>query len=167
MKRILVLVIGLILTACQENMSPESEFTGNEVVYNLQPGSVYNIFGTITFKEKTDGTAFIVVDLKGTEGALQHPVHLHLGDISAPDADVAAFLNPIDGQTGKSETNLIRLADEQPITFNELIDLNACIKIHLAETGPDRDIILAAGNIGSALQFNSGGRYDVSVCKSE
>jgi len=78
-------------------------------------------------------------------------VHLHLGDISEADADVAALLSPVDSKTGKSETVLTRLADETEITYANLLELEACIKIHLADTGPGRDVILAAGNIGESF----------------
>ena len=167
MKRLLWIVAGFAVLGCQESETAVSEFTGNEVAYSLQSGSVYDISGTITFKERKDGTAQAVVMLKGTEGDLQHPVHLHLGNISAPDADIAALLNPVVGKTGISETRLTALANEEPITFDQLIDLNACIKIHLSDVGPERDIILAAGNIGKAVYADPGGRYGISVCKSE
>jgi hypothetical protein len=167
MKYLAGIIVGLALLGCQENISQESEFTGNEIVYSLQQGSVYTISGIVTLKERKDGSTQILVDLKGTEGNIQLPVHLHLGDLSQADADVAALLNPVDARTGKSETNLKRLANEEAITYAELTELIACIKIHLAETGPDRDIILAGGNIGAALQFSTGGRYGIGVCKSE
>lgn len=162
-----MLALGLALLGCQENGQVISEFTGNEVVYSLQSGSVYAISGTITFKERKDGSTQVFVDLTGTEGNIQHPVHLHLGDITQPDAAVAALLSPVLGSSGKSESHLKQLSNEQPITFNDLISLNACIKIHLSDTGPESDIILAAGNIGSAFQTATNGRVGIGVCKSE
>lgn len=168
MKKLVAIVFGLsVLASCQENQPALSEFTGNEITYSLQPGSVYPISGLVTFKERKDGSTTIVVNLDGTEGNVQLPVHLHLGNISAADADVAALLNPVNGTTGKSETRLIKLANEEPIAYADLIALEACIKIHLAETGPDRDIILAGGNIGTAALSGDGGRMSISVCKSE
>jgi hypothetical protein len=154
--------------SCQqtENIT-ESEFTGNETVYALEQGSSYNVRGTATFKERVDGSASISVVLSGTEEGLQHPVHLHLGDISRPAADVAALLNPVDGKAGVSETHLTKLADESSISYQQLIEMNACIKIHLASSGPDRDIILAGGNIGKAVPNGvAGGRLGIGVCKS-
>jgi len=168
MKRlILVLVLGVILVACQENESLRSEYTGSETVYPLLQSSEYNVNGTVTFKEECNGSALIIVSLSGTEGDIEHPVHLHLGDITAPGADVAALLNPVPGKSGISETRLLRLADESPITYKQLIDLNACIKVHLAASGPDRDIILAAGNIGVAASSDlSSGRSGIGICSS-
>lgn len=157
-----------VALGCQENEVGKSDLTGNETVYPLQQGSVYDISGTIAFKEKKDGSTLAIVQLSGTEGDIIHPVHLHLGDIAAPGADVAALLNPVSGNTGKSETHLNHLADESPLSYVELISLNACIKIHLAEAGPERDIILAAGNIGEAANKDvSNGRLGISGCKSE
>jgi hypothetical protein len=169
MKRLIVgLVIGISLLACQENEGIKSEYTGNEMVYPLQQGSAYAIDGTVTFKEKSDGTASILVSLSGTEGNSEHPVHLHFGDITKPGADVAALLNPVLGKTGTSETNLLRLSDETSITYNQLIDLEASIKIHLAASGPDRDIILAGGNIGVAASRGiTTGRSGIGICNSK
>lgn len=167
MRTLLVLLLGLSILGCQERENALDEFTGNQLVYSLQSGSVYDISGTITFKERKDGSTQVYVSLSGTEGNIELPVHLHLGDISEADADVAAFMNPVLGSSGKSETHLTKLANEQLISFADIKDLNASIKIHLSETGPGRDIILAAGNIGAALDNASSGRYGIGVCKSE
>jgi hypothetical protein len=158
----------VLITACQENETIPSDFTGNEATYALLPGSVYPVNGTITFKEKKDGSTLIRIAISGTEGEIQHPVHLHAGDLSAPDADISALLNPVTGKTGISETHLTMLADESNITYEQLTTLNACIKIHLSDAGPDKDIILAGGNIGIAITEDvAGGRSRIGVCKSE
>lgn len=169
-KLIYVLMIsgfGMV-TGCQDSVvTEESEFTGNEASYALQAGSEYPINGTATFKEKKDGSTFVTIAISGTEGELQHPVHLHLGNISTPSADISALLNPVTGKTGVSETTLTKLADESSISYKQLIELNACIKIHLSSSGPDKDVVLAAGNIGEAAADISNGRLGISVCKSE
>jgi len=167
MRTIGVGIIVILLGACQENEAVKGDFTGNELVYALEAGSVYPVNGTAIFKERKDGHTTIIIELSGTEGNIEHPVHLHLGDISAPGAEVTALLNPVIGKTGKSETTLAILADESPITYATLIELNACIKIHLSASGPDRDIILAGGNIGSASSAKTYGSFEMGICKSE
>jgi hypothetical protein len=169
MKRLIWGVIGgILLLACQEDDRVNQEYTGNETVYSLQQGSAYTVDGTVTFKEKKDGSTVVVVALSGTEGNIEHPVHLHLGNISAPGADVAALLSPVIGKSGMSETTLDQLSDETRVTYKELIKMNACIKVHLAASGPDRDIILAGGNVGSAAVIDAlSGRSGIGVCKSE
>ncbi len=162
----MVIIIGS-LTGCSDDRPEElSEFTGNEKIYTLEAGSVYPISGTATFKEKKDGTTVVVVALTGTDGVASHPVHLHMGDIATPDANVAALLNSVSAQTGLSETSISRLADETPMTFSQLTSLTACIKIHLAASGPDRDIILAGGNIGNTNNGRLSVNQVVAVCKS-
>jgi len=168
MKRIvLALFVGAVVTACQENENISVDTTGNEMVYPLQQASDYAISGTVSVREKCDGSSIVTVSLTGTEGNIEHPVHLHLGNISEPGADVVALLNPVLGSTGQSETLLKQLSDETQITYRQLIDLNACIKVHLAASGPDRDIVLAGGNIGVASSDMAGGRAGVGICKSE
>ena len=164
----IILVVLALAWACQPE-SEVSEFTGNETTYALLPGSAYPTSGTITFREKKDGTVLAIVKLNGLSGNDQHPVHLHLGDLSLADADIAALLSPVSAASGVSETNLTKWADETPVTYANLLALNASIKIHLSETGAGRDIILAAGNIGAAAtdKASSGGRLGIGICKSE
>lgn len=165
MKKVIAGIVLVLFFGCQDNDGVSTDFTGNETVYALQAGSVYPISGTATFKEKKDGSTVVVITLSGTEGDTQHPVHLHLGNVGSPDAEVAALLTSVTGSTGKSETALTMLADETSITYAELVALGACLKVHLADSGPQRDIILAAGNIGSSLNAKSSG--GIAVCKSE
>jgi len=167
-KLIWVLGAMVLIVACQDNDQAKKEFTGNQAVYPLVAGSQYAIDGTVMFQERVDGSTFITVLISGTEGKLEHPVHLHLGNISEPGADVYALLNPVLGTTGRSETTLMQASDETPVSYQQLIALDVCMKIHLAASGPDRDIILAGGNVGaSAADDSSTGRLGIGVCKSE
>jgi hypothetical protein len=155
-----------LVSACSSNENV-SEFTGKQTTYALQKASQYDVSGTVAFKEKRDGSLVVVVDLTGVSGNTKYPVHLHLGNLSTPGASVAALLTPLAGQTGKSETNLTKLADETAISYSDLANLEACIKIHLSDVGPEKDIVLAAGNIGaSATKSNASGRLGIATCKS-
>lgn len=168
MKKLIAIVLcGMIWVSCQESESI-SDFTGNEITYSLQSGSQYSVSGTATIKERRDGSSTVLVSLSGTSGDSKLPVHLHLGDITTPGADVAALLSPVNSKTGISETTLTQLANETSISYTELVKLEACLKVHLSDTGAERDIILAGGNIGeSAVKATSSGRATLGVCKSE
>ena len=99
---------------------------------------------------------------------MKFPVHLHLGDISTVKADIALLMNPVSGKSGKSETTFNKLSDESPIDYQTLTQMKACVKIHLGDTGPDRDVVLVAGNIGTATtEGPTGGRVGIAECKSE
>ena len=169
MRELRFLTLGLFLLACQPAANDViSDFTGNETTYDLQSGSTHGTTGTIIFKERRDGQISALVNLNGTNGSQRHPVHLHLGNITTPDADVALLLNPVEASTGRSETIFSMLADETAITYAQLKNLDACIKIHLGDVGPDRDVILAGGNIGASFtKANPGGRSGIATCKSE
>lgn len=161
-----ILCLVCLLNACStsENVS---EFTGKQTTYALQKASQYDVSGTAVFKEKRDGSLVVVVDLTGLSGSAKYPVHLHLGDLSTQGASVAALLTPIAGQTGKSETTVTKLADDTPVSYADLAKLEACLKVHLSDVGPEKDIVLAAGNIGaSATKQNAGGRIGIATCKS-
>ena len=158
--------VCLLALACQEN-EQVSEFTGNETTYALQKGSAYDISGVLTLKERKAGSTTLLVELSGTDGAVKHPVHLHLGDLSINGSAVAALLNSVTGSTGRSETHIDKLTDETSISYTDLIKINACVKIHLSDTGTERNIILAASNIGTAVSKTvAGGHVGVAVCKS-
>lgn len=163
------LLIVVLAFSCSEPEPANKEFTGSEMVHALLPGSSYNVSGSVTIKEKVDGSSLIIIQLTGTKGNVEHPVHLHVGNIETPDAAILALLNPVLGRTGISETDFDQLSDETIITYQELIHLDASIKVHLSASGPDKDIVLAAGNIGSNSTGHEhhGGRVDVTVCKSE
>jgi hypothetical protein len=166
MKGIASILLVVVLLSCQEQEAV-SEFTGNQLTYELASGSEYNVSGTISFKERVDGFTTVMIQLTGTDGTAKHPVHLHLGTIATPKADVAALLSPVEAATGLSETLLDRLADDTPVKYIDISNIEACIKIHLSDSGPARDVILAGGNIGeSYVKELSNGRQGFSVCKS-
>jgi hypothetical protein len=167
MKHLIGIVMVILVVSCQEIEAP-TDFTGYETTYEMVSGSTHDVKGIVTFKERFDGFATIVIQLSGTGGEAKHPVHLHLGNLSTPKADIAAVLNPVFANSGKSETTLTSLADETKITYADLASLNACLKVHLSDTGPEREIVLAGGNIGkSYVESISTGKQDVATCKGE
>lgn len=141
-----VLLFGLL--SCDENEEP-LVYTNNQQVFELIQSSQFPISGTATFLERRDGFVEIRIELNGTEGNIEHPAHLHYGDVSNPDAEVAAVLEPVLGSTGQSITLVNKLSNENILTYQKLTDFDGHIKVH-QDSGPNKNTILAAGNIGSA-----------------
>jgi hypothetical protein len=166
-KLIVSVAIAAAAISCQENDQVKGDYTGREAVYPLVQASVYEIQGTVTFRERNDGSTDIAVTLSGTEGAIEHPVHLHPGNTTVDGAEIIASLSPVNGKNGASLTHLAQFADETAVSYADLLNLEACIKIHLAAEGPERDIVLAAGDIGTAHSDTISGRKGIAVCKSE
>ncbi len=78
------------------------------------------------------------------------------------------MLEPVVGTTCRGETHLVQLANETKVTYKELIQMEACTKVHLSDIGPEKDIVIAGGNIGSiATKGAVGGMVGIGVCKSE
>ena len=142
-------IIAFVLFSCgkEEQQVAPNEFTGNEVSYTLLSGTTdFDFYGTATIKEKKDGTAEIVVQLKNTQGTKQFPVHLHYKSFDQ-EANLAALLKPVDAATGRSVTDLTRLADETPVTYQDMVNFNGHINVHLDDN--PNGMILSYGNIGS------------------
>jgi hypothetical protein len=163
-----LILVATVLSCQSPSNEVVSDFTGNETTYDLQSGSEHAVTGTISFKERRDGKITAFVQLSGTSGTARFPVHLHLGDLSTPDADIALLLNPVDAATGRSQTTFSMLSDETTLTYDQLTNLEASVKIHLGETGEERNVILAAGNIGASFtKAKPTGRTGIATCKSE
>ena len=167
MKYLISILLIICLIACESNVdNVDSNLTGNEIIYTLYQGSDYNVSGTVTFKETLTKNILVSMALSSTEKGLLHPVHLHFGDI-AGNGNIAAVLNPIDGATGVSITTLEILKNYSKITYQQLLELEANVKVHLSNTESGKNIILAGGNIGrSASNANPFGSVDIAVCKS-
>lgn len=122
------------------------ELTGRKIAYQLTSGQDYNIDGTIIFLEKADSSLRVVIDMTPTQEAVFHPAHIHFGPY-APDAAMAAMLMPVNGESGKSTTEVVTLVDGSIFTFEALQDFEGHIKIH-GDDGPNKDLILAFTHIG-------------------
>ena len=175
MKKITGYSWGMILCCllgCSQSeptLQKPTEFTGNEVTYELVSASEFNVSGTATLKERLDGSTSVLISLSGIDGTddMELPVHLHYGDITGEDADVAALLSPVKAKLN-SETILTQLSDESFLTYSDLKHMDAYIKIHLSATGDGRNVVLSAGNIGSAYAKSvTSGRLKIGTCKSE
>lgn len=163
-----LLLATVFFMGCGDDSSSNfDEFTGRETSFDLVQASDFPISGTVTFKEKTDLSLQVTVSLNGTEGNISHPVHLHYGNLSTPDAEIAVLLNDLDAVTGESETTLSVLSDETEFRYDDLLNFEGSVKIHFSATGDGRNIVLAGGNIGIAAdKGNPGGRLNITVCKS-
>jgi hypothetical protein len=171
----IVSILGLalvLLWGCQSNedvpAAPDSSLTGNAVTYELSAASLWDIHGTATFYERKDGSTLVALKLEGMDDSNLHPAHLHFGDITVDKAEIAVPLKSVDGATGTSNTIVRMLSDETPVTYEQLKNFDGCVKIHLAAEGDGANVILAGGNIGSAItKPDPLGRVQFGICKSQ
>ncbi|GAB3666491.1 hypothetical protein GCM10028791_42310 [Echinicola sediminis] len=138
----------LVIMMCVScNDLKESIYTEEVLEYDLNTVSTaYGYKGKAVFREFSDGSGVEVsITLEGEHSKNEYyfPAHLHFGPFQQGEhALMAEHLNPVDIRPLKSVTIIRDFSLEQ---------LNAeyyHIKVHLAEEGPDYNVILAAGNVG-------------------
>ncbi len=161
----LVLITSCFFYSCDSAGDPQAtDLTGRQVTYNLIPGnSQFGVSGTIDFKERTDQSILVEIEVNSTGSGGEHPVHLHLGTLDVADAEIVALLTPVNAATGISTTRLTLLADQTQFSYQDLLNFNGSIKVHM-DDGPNRDVVLAATNIGinASIDVN-----DIAVCSSK
>lgn len=159
-----ILAFSSILTACNDDDEAllDKDLTGKALIFDLVSGSDYNVDGTIAFEEKQDGSLRATIKIGATGERQLHPAHLHYGSY-AKDAEMAGMLNPVSGETGESVTEPVKLADGSLLGFDALKDFDGHVKVH-GDDGPNKDLILAYGNIGKNVNFSTN-KMAFAVCK--
>lgn len=149
MKKLAILFLfGFMFISCGEEKG--DDYTRNEMTFNLYQSSDFDYSGTILVKELIGGDLEIIIQLTGNKGDSDYffPAHLHFGTYDNPDSPIAHLLNPVDIKTLKSVTILGQLSNGKKLNFNEFRDFDGHVKVHLADSGPEYQVILSAGNIG-------------------
>ena len=122
-----------------------SKLTGESKQFNLFTKSNPAISGTVTFSKRNDNATLITVQLSGTNASGSHPAHIHAGT-AADGGAILLDLTAITGSTGKSETVVTALNNGSPITYEQLINLDGYVNVHLS--GTDLATLIAQGDIG-------------------
>jgi hypothetical protein len=136
----------------------QNELTGEKISYALDEKDVPNISGTIELSERINKTTLVTINLTGTLAGGSHPAHIHENDV-ATSGNIIVGLNPINGDTGISKTQVAVLVGGEAVTYAELLTINAYVNVHLSDS--DLATIVAQGNIGA----NTGAQsktYDVT-----
>lgn len=141
----------------------DSENT-ESVTYEMPSAPDSEISGSLVISKNEDGSATFFIKLSGTIQGFEYPTHLHYGDLSVTDAKVAAMLTPTSGDSGISETVVSILSDDTSVSYSDIINGYYSVKIHLGDNTEDKQIILAASNIGAA--YDEFGSKPIAVCGS-
>lgn len=135
-----------------------NELTGESYSYDLGAKAIATIDGTVTFKQRKDGTALAVVELNGTSSGGAHPGHIH-DNAAIESGGIAVTLNDVDGATGVGMTSIRMKDDGTAITYEELLDYNGYINIH--NSAADLGTLIAQGDIGSNELTGNSISYDL------
>ncbi|MCH7409376.1 hypothetical protein MM239_08225 [Belliella sp. DSM 111904] len=167
-KLVLILFVLPVFFACESDS--ENLYTDNSITYNLYQGSDFNYSGKVEVKELKSGQLELFIDLNGAKSndEFYFPAHLHFDSYDGVDAPIAYQLNPVDQRHLTSKTILSTLSNGEVLTFDKMKSFDGHVKVHLAESGPDYEVILVAGNIGindnSMASFN---QEAIAVCSSK
>lgn len=156
---ILLFVSLFLITSCNE----DEDFNlpvpnGNTTVFDLNEKAVTGISSKATFVENEDASITLVLDISGTPANGVHPAHIHFN--SALEGGVIALsFNPVDGNNGKSVTTFTTLNDGTPVSYNDMINFDGYINVHLSED--DLGTIVAQGDIGQNDLTGNTTTYDL------
>jgi len=111
-----------------------NELSGREISYDLEERNGSTVSGSITFLERRSGESLARIALVNTTPGLMYPAHIHVGTAAQDEAGLkAVIMNPVNGDTGSSETNIARLdpaVGGTPVTFEDLLAFDGYVNIH-------------------------------------
>ncbi|WP_187357713.1 hypothetical protein [Cyclobacterium plantarum] len=123
-----------------------NELTENFKEYPLGELAVPGISGSIIFKERLNGFTLASIKLDNTPEGGMHPAHIHANSAAEGGGIIVSF-NPVNGTTGTSETTIRELDNGQPLTYNQILDLDGYVNVHLSMN--QLSTIVAQGDIGA------------------
>ncbi|WP_229683504.1 hypothetical protein [Echinicola rosea] len=143
------ILVLLIFTFSSCDDLTDSLYEDRVLTYDLQTVSTaYGYTGEAIFKEFSNGSGIeVTIQLYGdaSEDEYYFPAHLHYGAYEAgTDAGMADMLSSVDIRSLRSVTVL------EGHSLSDLMEDDFHIKVHLATSGPEYDVILVAGNVGKA-----------------
>lgn len=138
-------VIALFVFQACSNDDESINPTGEQKTYTLNSVAVDGINGNVTFAENDDGSTTITIQLSNTPAGGEHPAHIH-ANTAAEGGDIHVTLDPVNGDNGQSVTTISTLNDGTTITYQELLNYDGYINVHLSSS--DLATIVAQGDIG-------------------
>ena len=124
-------------------------FTGNTKSYTLLQDSTTGISGVAKFDQRKNGNTLVTVDL--TSGGIlpggMYPAQINLGSVTTIGSPVVRrTLNPVNGTSRLSITNVRTLNDGAAITYDNWLVYDGFLSVHDAANVSN---IIALGNIGA------------------
>jgi hypothetical protein len=128
----------------------QNELTGQKKSYALSQKDGSGISGSVEFAERVNATTLVTVSLDGTVDGASYPAHIHENDVATTGAIIAG-INPIDGTSGISKTQISQLVGGAPVTYSQFLTIDAYVNVHLTD-----NTVIAQGNIGANEGNNTG-----------
>jgi hypothetical protein len=111
----------------------QNELTGNLKEYPLATKDVTGIDGVAKFYERANGSNLSVIILNNPNPTGSYPAHIHAA-AAGSGGGIILPLNNVDGATGKSKTQITKLADGSDLPYSEIKNLDGYINVHKSAT---------------------------------
>jgi hypothetical protein len=102
----------------------QNALTGEEMEYDIRAANSFSIEGSATVFQRRSGASLLSINLGG-DG--DHPSHIH-ENTNVEGGGIIITLNNVTG--GKADTHIEADDTGNPVTFDQLLELNGHIKIH-------------------------------------
>jgi hypothetical protein len=122
--------------------------TATNKSYALDTIGTFGVSGTALFEKRVNGTTLLTITVTGTIAGDVYPATINLGSIQTiGGGPVVKGLNNVDGNTGKSYTNIRKLDSGIAITYDNWLVYDGYINIYQSTISLAH--IICHGNIGS------------------
>lgn len=116
--------------------------------YTLLSAGSFGVSGTALFEKRLNGNTLLTITLTGTIPNDVYPATINLGSIeSVGGGPVVLSLSAVNGNTGKSYTNIRKLNSGINITYDNWLVYDGYINVY--QNSVSYDNIICHGNIGS------------------
>jgi hypothetical protein len=123
----------------------QNQLTGVSTSYVLNEVDASGIDGNVTFYARNNGEALAVILLQNTIMGEMNPAYIYSNDI-ATGGNIIFTFNPVDGNTGISQTNVAVLNDDSLFGYSDVLGVDGHINVLLSDLQPT---IISQGNIGA------------------
>ncbi|MCL6217863.1 CHRD domain-containing protein [Zunongwangia pacifica] len=152
--------LGIVSCSDDDDANVDPPFEGETKKYDVSAVGESGVSGTAIFDENEDGSVTITLDLDGTTAGVMHPAHIHYNS-AAEGGEIALSLDPVDGDTGISETTVDMLDDDQTeISFEDLLEFDGYINVHAS--ADDLETLVAQTDIGGNELTGESKSYDLA-----
>jgi hypothetical protein len=122
--------------------------TETNITYTLDTIRPFGVSGTALFEKRVNGNTLLTISLTGTIAGEFFPASINLSSIATiGGGPVVKTLGNVNGTTGKSYTNIVKLDNGMGITYANLLVYDGYINIYQTEIGFNN--IICHGNVGS------------------
>ncbi|MCC4213127.1 CHRD domain-containing protein [Leeuwenhoekiella parthenopeia] len=101
--------------------------------YELMAKTDANVMGTATIAMRADSTSVVTLNVENTIAGTMHPAHIHENSAVETGA-IVVDLMAVNGDTGISMTNVSALNDDTEVSYEDLLEFDGYINIHLNGT---------------------------------